>query len=57
MRTKTTDDLEAQLGALREELDQTVNRVTAEALKRKAARLGRIGIDVRPATFAVAAPN
>jgi hypothetical protein len=42
LRTKTTDELEAQLGALRDELDQTVNRVTAEALKRKAARLGRI---------------
>jgi FtsH ternary system domain X5 len=42
LQTKTTDELEAQLGALREELDQTVNRVTAEALKRKAARLGRI---------------
>lgn len=42
LRTKATDELEAQLGALRDELDQTVNRVTAEALKRKAARLGRI---------------
>jgi hypothetical protein len=42
LQTKVTDELEAQLGALREELDQTVNRVTAEALKRKAARLGRI---------------
>jgi hypothetical protein len=42
LRTQVTDELEAQLGALREELDQTVNRVTAEALKRKAARLGRI---------------
>jgi FtsH ternary system domain X5 len=42
LQTKVTDELEAQLDALREELDQTVNRVTAEALKRKAARLGRI---------------
>ena len=42
LRTQVTDHLEAQLGGLREELDQVVNRVTAEALKRKAARLGRI---------------
>ena len=37
-----TDQLEAQLGDLRQELDQAVNRVTAEALKRKAAQLGQI---------------
>ena len=42
LQTKVTDRLEAQLGALRQELDQAVNRVTAEALKRKAAQLGRI---------------
>ena len=42
MQTKVTDKLEAQLGDLREELDQVVNRVTAEALKRKAAQLGQI---------------
>ncbi len=42
LRTQVADELEAQLGALRVELDQTVNRVIAEALKRKAARLGRI---------------
>jgi DNA anti-recombination protein RmuC len=42
LRTQVADELEARLGSLREELDQTVNRVTAEALKRKAARLGRI---------------
>jgi len=42
MQTKVTDRLEAQLGGLREELDQVVNRVTAEALKRKAAQLGQI---------------
>jgi hypothetical protein len=37
-----TDRLEAQLGDLRQELDQVVNRVTAEALKRKAAQIGQI---------------
>jgi len=42
LQTKVTDQLEAQLGALRLELDQAVNRVTAEALKRKAAQLGQI---------------
>ena len=42
MQTAATDQLEAQLGGLREELDQAVNRVTAEALKRKAAQLGQI---------------
>ena len=42
LQTKVTDRLEAQLGGLREELDQVVNRVTAEALKRKAAQLGQI---------------
>jgi hypothetical protein len=39
---KVTDRLEAGLADLRGELDQVVNRVTAEALKRKAARLGQI---------------
>jgi flagellar motility protein MotE (MotC chaperone) len=42
LQTKVTDRLEAELGGLRQELDQVVNRVTAEALKRKAAQLGRI---------------
>jgi hypothetical protein len=42
LQTKVTDQLEAELGDLRKELDQVVNRVTAEALKRKAAQLGTI---------------
>jgi hypothetical protein len=42
VQKKATDLLEAALADLRGELDQVVNRVTAEALKRKAARLGRI---------------
>ena len=37
-----TDRLEAQLGDIRKELHQAVNRVTAEALKQKAAQLGQI---------------
>ena len=39
---QATDRLEAALGDLRAELDRVVNRVTAEALKRKAAQIGRI---------------
>ena len=42
LQSKVTDKLEAQLGDLRQELDQVVNKVTAEALKRKAASLGQI---------------
>jgi hypothetical protein len=42
LQTEVTDKLEAQLGELRKELDQVVNRVTVEALKRKAAQLGTI---------------
>ncbi len=42
LQSKVTDRLEGQLGDLRHELDQVVNRVTAEALKRKAASLGQI---------------
>ncbi len=42
LQTKVTDRLEAELNDLRQELDQVVNRVTAEALKRKAAQLGQI---------------
>jgi hypothetical protein len=42
LQGKVTDRLESKLGDLRQELDQAVNRVTAEALKRKAASLGQI---------------
>jgi hypothetical protein len=42
LQTKVTDALEGHLADLRQELDQAVNRVTAEALKRKAAQLGQI---------------
>jgi FtsH ternary system domain X5 len=42
LQAEVTAKLEAQLGDLRQELDQVVNRVTAEALKRKAAQLGTI---------------
>jgi hypothetical protein len=42
VQQKATALLEAALADLRGELDQVVNRVTAEALKRKAARLGQI---------------
>jgi DNA anti-recombination protein RmuC len=42
LQSKLTDQLEGMLGDLRKELDQAVNRVTAEALKRKAAQLGQI---------------
>jgi hypothetical protein len=42
LQSQLADELEAQLGDLRQELDQVVNRVTAEALKRKAAQLGSI---------------
>jgi FtsH ternary system domain X5 len=42
LQSTITARLEAQLGELRKELDQAVNRVTAEALKRKAAQLGTI---------------
>lgn len=42
LQTKVTERLEGQLVDLRQELDQAVNRVTAEALKRKAAQLGQI---------------
>ena len=42
VQKKATDLLEAALVDLRGELDRVVNRVTAEALKRKAARLGQI---------------
>jgi hypothetical protein len=42
LQSRVTDQLEGQLSDLRQELDQVVNRVTAEALKRKAASLGQI---------------
>jgi hypothetical protein len=37
-----TDKLERRLRDLQPELDQVINRVTAEGLKRKASRLGQI---------------
>ncbi len=42
LQQQVTDRLEAHLSDLRKELDQAVNRVTAEALKEKAAQLGQI---------------
>jgi hypothetical protein len=42
LQRRATDKLEAELSDLRQELNQAVNRVTAEALKRKAAQLGQI---------------
>jgi hypothetical protein len=42
LQTKVTDRLEGELSDVRQELDQAVNRVTAEALKRKAAQMGQI---------------
>ena len=42
LQKETTDRLEAGLSDLRKELDQAINRVTAEALKEKAAQLGQI---------------
>jgi hypothetical protein len=42
LQSQVTDKLEAKLGEVRQELDQAVNRVTAEALKRKAAQMGQI---------------
>jgi hypothetical protein len=42
LQTKVTERLEGELSGVRQELDQTVNRITAEALKRKAAQMGQI---------------
>jgi hypothetical protein len=42
LQRTATDELERKLRDLQPELDQVINRVTAEALKRKAARLGQI---------------
>jgi hypothetical protein len=41
-REQATERLESELQGLKAELDQVVNRVTAEALKRKAAQIGQI---------------
>lgn len=42
LQTKVTDRLEGELNDVRQELDQVVHCVTAEALKRKAAQMGQI---------------
>lgn len=42
LQSKVSDKLENALGDIKEELDQVVNRVTADALKRKASRMGQI---------------
>ncbi len=42
LQKQVSNRLEAALADIRQELDQITNRVTAEALKRKAAQLGRI---------------
>src|SRR5947209_917223 len=42
LHRQVTDRLERQLLELRPELDQVANRVTAEALKRRAAQIGQI---------------
>jgi hypothetical protein len=42
LQNAVTDRLEAELMDLRGELDQAINRVTAEALKQKAAAIGQI---------------
>jgi len=42
LQKQATDQLEAEVGELRKELDQAVNRATAEALKQKAKQLGQI---------------
>jgi len=42
LQSKVTDKLEGELSDLKQELDQVVNRVTAEALKQKAASMGQI---------------
>jgi hypothetical protein len=42
LQSEVTSKLEGHLGDLRKELDQIANRVTADALKRKAAQLGQI---------------
>jgi FtsH ternary system domain X5 len=42
LQKKVTDQLEGHLTDTRKELDQAVNRVTADALKEKAAQIGQI---------------
>ena len=42
LQTEATEKLEGHLDDVRKELGKAVNRVTAEALKRKAASLGQI---------------
>jgi hypothetical protein len=42
LQSEATKRLEGELGDLQKELNQAINRVTAEALKRKAAQLGAI---------------
>jgi hypothetical protein len=42
LQSKVTDKLEGKLSDLRQDLDRAVNRVTAEALKRKASSMGQI---------------
>jgi hypothetical protein len=42
LQTKVTDRLERELNDVRQELDEVIHRVTAEALKRKAAQMGQI---------------
>ncbi len=42
LQKELTDRLEAELRDLKGDLDQAVNRVTADALKEKAAQLGQI---------------
>src|SRR5262245_54368357 len=42
LQGKVTDKLEGKLGELQTELDQVVNKVTADALKIKAAQMGQI---------------
>lgn len=42
LQAKVTEQLEGKLGDLRRELDQISNRVTAEALKQKAASMGEV---------------
>jgi hypothetical protein len=42
LQSEATKRLEGELADLQKELNQAINRVTAEALKRKAAQLGAI---------------
>jgi hypothetical protein len=42
LQNEVTEQLEAELANLRDELDTAVNRATAQALKQKAAEIGQI---------------